>query len=235
EWLLSPFQIGESIVFTQHIQAGLRMLVSSPSNLLIFSGSRTRSETQKSEAQSYLDLAQDNDFWGILEGYGKEEVRERIVLEEQSLDSFGNLVFSVLRFWKCAGLWPEHVTIVSHEFKRERFLELHVATMRWPRDRVEFVGIDPGYMREGSEEWDGERAAEVRRGERERGFMVWKRDGFGKSEVLRRKRWQRNYFEVGQLMFDSEADRERSQIRSKIVDFGHGSEEYLKDEIQPWE
>jgi hypothetical protein len=166
EWLLSPFQVGESIVFTQHIQAGLRILASSPSCLLVFSGSRTRSETQKSEAHSYLDLAQDNGFWGILDGDGEEERRERIVLEEQALDSFGNLVFSIVRFWTFTGCWPQMITIISHEFKRERFLDLHVAAIRWPRERVEFVGIDPGYLKEGAEEWDKERAEGVRRGRR---------------------------------------------------------------------
>ena len=64
------------------------------------------------------------------------------------------------------GKWPEDVTIISHEFKRARFMELHVQAMRWPREKVEFLGIDPGYMVEGSGDWDDARTSEVRKGER---------------------------------------------------------------------
>lgn len=159
----------------------------------------------------------------------------RIGLEEQALDSFGNLVFSVVAFWKRTGSWPGKITIISHGFKRERFLELHVPAMGWPRERVEFVGIDPGYMREGSGEWDGERAEGVRRGERERGTRVWEGDRFGVGMVLRGKRRERNHWGTGQLLFESEEERVRSGIRSEVVDYGDGLEERLKDERQPWE
>lgn len=197
----------------------------------MLSGSRTRKESEKSEARSYLDLAEENDFWGLLSG----DERERIVLEEQALDSLGNLVFSVTAFWKRTGTWPERITVVSHGFKRERILGLHVAAMRWPRERVEFVGIDPAYMREGSGEWDGERAEEVRRGERERGVRAWEGDRFGVGAVLRGKRRERNPWGVGQLLFESDAERVRSGIRSEVVDYRDSLEERLKDEKQPWE
>jgi hypothetical protein len=228
EWLLAPFQTGESAVFTQHIQAGLRLLRDDPAGLLVLSGSRTRAEVDRSEARSYLELARENGFWGL----GGED---RVLLEEQALDSFGNLLFGVVGFWRRTGAWPRRVTIVSHAFKTERFMGLHVPAMRWPGERVEFVGIDPGYMREGTGEWDGKRADEVRKGERERGLAVWERDRFGTGEFLRGKRRDRNHWRVGQLLFESEEERVRSGIRSEIVDYGDGPEERLKDETQPWE
>jgi hypothetical protein len=38
EWLIAPFQHGETPTFADHIKAGLRLLSSTLSSLLIFSG-----------------------------------------------------------------------------------------------------------------------------------------------------------------------------------------------------
>ncbi|TVY57789.1 Uncharacterized protein LSUE1_G010284, partial [Lachnellula suecica] len=133
EWLLAPFQTGETPTFISHTTTALKLLSSTPSSLLVFSGSSTRSETRKSEAQSYLDLCEDNGFWG-LDGQGN--LRSKLLLEQQALDSFGNLVFSIILFWKQTGNWPEMITIVSHAFKEARFMELHVPAMRWPLEKV---------------------------------------------------------------------------------------------------
>lgn len=242
EWLLAPFQSGEVPTFTQHIKAGLSLLSSTPSSLLVFSGSKTRCETQKSEAQSYLDLCFDNEFWSIFEGdeersEGKGVLLSRVVLEEQALDSFGNFAFGILKFWKETGQWPQKITVVSHEFKRARFMDLHAKAARWPQDCVEFVGIDPTYMANGGTEWDEERTASVLRGERERGYRVWADDLWGAGEVLRGKRRGRNCWDVGQCWFKNEEERVRSGVKSRVVRDGeHGmEEEFLIDDKQPWE
>jgi hypothetical protein len=238
EWLMASFQSGETATFTQHAQAGLNLLSNDPSGLLIFSGSKTRKEVKSSEAQSYLDLCLHNNFWGLLDNCKQKEeiVRERIALEEQALDSSGNLIFSAMLFWKRTGQWPAKITIVSHEFKRERFLDLHVGAMRWPRAKVEYLGIDPVYMTEASREWDGERTQAVRKGEKERGLGVWEKDRFGTGQFLRGKRRERNHWQVGQMLFGSEGERLRSQVRSEIMEYEDGlREEVLKDERQPWE
>ncbi len=38
EWLIAPFQHGETPTFIEHIKAGLRLLSSTPQSLLMFSG-----------------------------------------------------------------------------------------------------------------------------------------------------------------------------------------------------
>jgi len=235
EWLLAPFQKYETPTFIQHVQAGLSLLSASPSSLLIFSGSKTRPEVNTSEARSYLDLCVDNNFWGLTKD---EEVRGRIVLEEQALDSFANILFSLLKFWKRTGTWPQKLTIISHGFKRERFLEPHIPALRFPLERVEFVGIDPGYMIEGNVEYNRERSEEVRGGLSQKGYGEWKKYLLGEGEVLRRKRAERNPWAVRQLWFESDEERKRSRVKSRTLSAGDGlllEERVLSGERQPWE
>ena len=62
--------------------------------------------------------------------------------EDDALDSYQNLLFSIARFHEYTGRWPSRITVVGYEFKRRRFTELHRAALRWPADRFEYVGID---------------------------------------------------------------------------------------------
>ncbi|KAE9378103.1 hypothetical protein N431DRAFT_435267 [Stipitochalara longipes BDJ] len=233
EWLLAPFQKDETPTFIEHIQTGLSLLSTSSSSLLILSGSKTRPEVDKSEAHSYLDLCIANDYWGIAR---EKEVQERILLEEQALDSFSNLLYSFLKFWKATGRWPEKLMIISHAFKEERFMKLHVTTLELTRTKVVYLGIDPEYMREGSKSYDMARAEEVRQGEREKGYGNWEKDPLGSGAALSGKRAQRNPWEVSQMWFESIEDREKSGVRSmRRVGEGVFEEEFLTPERQPWE
>ena len=45
-----------------------------------------------------------------------------ILLEELATDSYQNLLFSILKHKIATGVYPYHITIVTHEFKRRRFL-----------------------------------------------------------------------------------------------------------------
>ena len=62
--------------------------------------------------------------------------------EDDALDSYQNLLFSIARFHEYTGRWPARITVVGYEFKRRRFTELHRAALRWPAARFDYVGID---------------------------------------------------------------------------------------------
>lgn len=156
-------------------------------------------------------------------------------MEEQALDSFANVLFSILRFWRETGNFPEKVTIVSHAFKEDRLMELHIPAIRFPRERVLFVGIDPEYMRIGHEAYDEERTASVLRASSEKGYAEWKKDLLGCGDSLSGKRAARNPWGVSQVWFDSREDRERSGVKSMLKVGEEGLEEFLTTEKQPWE
>lgn len=50
--------------------------------------------------------------------------------------------------------------------------------------KVEFVGVEPEYMREGNGMWDEGKAEKVREGEKVRGWGAWVGDLYGRGEVL---------------------------------------------------
>lgn len=62
--------------------------------------------------------------------------------EDDALDSFENLLFSIARFHEYTGHYPFKITVVGFEIKRRRFTELHRAALRWPEDRFHYIGID---------------------------------------------------------------------------------------------
>jgi hypothetical protein len=47
------------------------------------------------------------------------------IMAAQARDSFENLLFSLCRFHELTGCYPTDVTVVSFEFKRWRFSNLH--------------------------------------------------------------------------------------------------------------
>lgn len=54
-WLIEPFQSGETGTFTAHIEAGVRELARDNDALLVFSGGATKREkTDITEGESYL-------------------------------------------------------------------------------------------------------------------------------------------------------------------------------------
>jgi len=85
------------------------------------------------------------------------------------------------------GHYPHHITIVSHAFKRRRFLELHVPAIQWGVGRVSFVGVDP------PEEVTPRRVLEE--GEAREGWGRWVEDlyGVGDGEGLGGKRVRRGW------------------------------------------
>lgn len=67
----------------------------------------------------------------------------RATTEDHALDSFQNLLFSIARFHEYTGRYPTKITVVGYEFKRARFVDLHRAALRWPKDEFRYIGVDP--------------------------------------------------------------------------------------------
>ncbi|KAF2673501.1 hypothetical protein BT63DRAFT_451549 [Microthyrium microscopicum] len=233
-WLIKPFQREETPTFVQHLQTGLQLFASKLSAVLVVSGAPTHKETPRSEAGSYLLLAQAHNYWNILGEHPSPVVLSRILVEERALDSFYNVVFSLTLFYTNVRAWPERITVVANEFKRARFTQLHGPALRWPRDRFMYVGIDPNFMRPDDIMFDEERAESVRAGERRNGFEAWLNDPRGVLEFLEGKRRERNCWGVDQGLFAGDGDgvvRKESGICWEMVD----GREVLGDGRQPWE
>lgn len=126
-------------------------------------------------------------------------LRKRIFAEEWATDSYQNVLLSLIQYPQFRrsihpdqGLdvriaWPDKLIIISHDFKRSRFMELHVPTIQPPSAKVEYIGIDPPF--------DSDQLAQVVQGDRLRGYGAWKSDLRGTGMLLTRKRLARGWDE----------------------------------------
>lgn len=105
--------------------------------------------------------------------------------ETIATDSYQNLLFSILHFHTLTSSYPTHITLISHAFKRARFLDLHCRAIRWPLSKITYIGIDP------PEDVTPRKELEI--GERERGYGVWEGDLYGVGSVLGGKREKRGW------------------------------------------
>ena len=109
------------------------------------------------------------------------------------MDSYQNLLFSILRFHVMTKRYPSHITLTSHEFKKRRFLELHAPAIQWPNNSISFRGIDP------PEHVVPREVLEA--GEFKRGYKAFEIDRYGAGEYLQGKRnvrgWKNEH--VGEL------------------------------------
>lgn len=190
----------------------------------------TRRETRLSEAQSYADIATANDYFGIIDAAA---VADRIVCEPRALDSYYNVLFSLVLFWQTHGAWPEKVTIVSHAFKRARLVDGHCGALGYPLDRVGFVGIDPPGMADGTNEAAMRGVAQA--------VAEWEENPHGVGGTLAEKRRKRNPWSVSQALFTSDQLRAQSGVKTIVVARGHdGGVEEEEGEVldpsatQPW-
>ena len=133
-WFLLDFQRGEATRYIEHARRGVELAAADPAALLLFTGGQSRAAAgPRSEAHSYFGVAEHHGWWGF------EDVSQRVATEEFARDSFENLLFSLARFKELTGGYPEHVTLVGWEFKRERF-HLHREAIRWPQSRFHYDG-----------------------------------------------------------------------------------------------
>ncbi|EKM60566.1 uncharacterized protein PHACADRAFT_82175 [Phanerochaete carnosa HHB-10118-sp] len=179
-WLLEPYQAtkGRLEAFYNHIARGVETTLGDEHALLVFSGGQTKKTSTTTEAESYLRLAHAASML-------PEEHFTRVTTEDDALDSYQNLLFSIARFHEYAGRYPSRITVVGYEFKRRRFTELHRAALRWPDDRFHYIGIDA----------EGEDLTTAQTGEvsrRENGFLPYAQDVYGCHDFLLAKRRSRN-------------------------------------------
>lgn len=135
------------------------------------------------------------------------------------MDSYQNIVFSIVQFWRSTSRWPSSLTIVSHAFKRRRLVEAHCNALVFPLDKVHFIGINPPGVPEVVE------AEEV-------AVSEWMKDPQGQSDSLKAKRARRNLWNVSQRLFTSEDERRRSGIATVLLE--DGEEILIEGGARPW-
>nr|XP_043636323.1 uncharacterized protein C57A10.07 [Erigeron canadensis] len=137
-WYLETYQKnpGQALTFVEHIKEGIESAAKDDVALLLFSGGETRKDAgPRSEAQSYWMVAESKGWFG-----NQEKVRWKALTEEHARDSFENLLFSVCRFRELTGSYPQNITVVGYDFKKERFLSLHRSAIRFPETRFFYLG-----------------------------------------------------------------------------------------------
>ncbi|KAJ5151373.1 uncharacterized protein N7482_010625 [Penicillium canariense] len=195
EWLIESFQKGETPTFVNHAKAGLRALADDPQGLLVFSGGATKKlRTDLSEGQSYLNLALENNYFQN-EADRPRIDPSRVIAEPHATDSYQNGLFSLLQFRFYTGVYPRRVTVVTHEFKRARFMECHFPALGLlplsgreefiDADRVAVIGINPPE--------EVTTAESLIQGESLRGIGLWRRDLYGVAQDLAGKRSNRGW------------------------------------------
>ncbi|GAB1314053.1 hypothetical protein MFIFM68171_04263 [Madurella fahalii] len=230
EWLIEGYKRGETPTFIEHIKAGVKALSDDDSAVLVFSGGPTRKETDISEARSYYNLAIANSYFGLLPKGGTSP--DRILLEERALDSYHNILYSLILFWRQHAVWPARLTIVSHGFKRNRLVDGHCAAIGFPADRVDFVGINPpGINAAGLESEESGEKTEAMRGV-QLAIGQWAEDPHGVGEALAKKRRMRNCWGVQQRLFLDEEERARSGVNVRVL--GDGTEALVDGGKRPW-
>ncbi|KAL8797450.1 MAG: hypothetical protein Q9195_000266 [Heterodermia aff. obscurata] len=142
-----------------------------------------RATLQKGHANMIQNAAKDNQYFGIAVD------PHRIGTEDCAVDSYQNLLFSILRFHVMTRRFPARIVIISHDFKKHRFLELHAPAIRWPARTLTFIGVDP------PEHVVKREALEA--GESARGYKAFQGDPYGTGTLLQAKRqgrgWKNEY------------------------------------------
>lgn len=192
----------------------------------------TDASTPLSEARSYANLAAVNSYWGLLgsppassnnaahsHALSPIPLHPRVECEERALDSYQNILFSILQFWRSTSRWPSSLTIVSHAFKRRRLVEAHCNAIAYPLEKVHFIGLNPPGVPDVVDQ-------------EENAVNEWLKDPQGQSHSLKSKRIRRNKWGVSQSLFVNEEERQRSGIMTKLLEDG---EEILTGEgPRPW-
>jgi len=185
-WILQGFQqsdaesgkVAEHDTFMQHIAVGATILEQDPESLLIFSGGKTQTQIDLSEAESYLRV-------GLLKKFWQDEHGNRCAIETEATDSYQNLLFSIIQFWRLTDSYPKRITVITHAFKERRFLELHAPAIKYPARGFRVLGINPPM--------NLAELQDVQHGEMLRGYAVFSKDLYGVKDLLHSKRIARGW------------------------------------------
>jgi hypothetical protein len=154
DWILEPYQHGQTGLFAAHIVRGAEMLIQDPAALLVFSGGETRPGAgSRTEAQSYAQLLDLLMAEGKVAGIPARQAGQAVPAEVLALqaratsenfarDSFDNLLFSFCRFYEMTGQYPAKVSVVGYQFKADRFNNLHRLAIKYPESRFHYIGLD---------------------------------------------------------------------------------------------
>jgi len=223
-WHLKPFQksneitskVSEHFTFISHIQAAAEAL-RRPNAFVVFSGGATDRTIPYTEAQSYAmvfsRLYKDNA--AVRRGY-------RWNSETDATDSYQNLLFSIIEFRKRVHHYPNTITVITHAFKSDRFLQLHGPAIRWPQDRLRVLGINPPFSQSELEQ--------VQKAEHENAFALFRKDPHGNGRPLDDKRRERGWDE--RRLRDMSRGLEMSV--KMLLSYGY-LEDFLHLKKLPWE
>ncbi|KAL8713760.1 MAG: hypothetical protein Q9220_002286 [cf. Caloplaca sp. 1 TL-2023] len=139
--------------------------------------------TARSEGESYLALARANTYFSL----PPPSPTHNITHDPHSTESYQNLLFSLLVFRRHTSRYPTHITLISHLFKKRRYKDLHLRAIRWPPERVTYVGINPPD--------DVSPTRKLEEDERVKGYGAWEGDLYGCGEYVRGVRERRGWRE----------------------------------------
>ncbi|KAF2155128.1 hypothetical protein K461DRAFT_292013 [Myriangium duriaei CBS 260.36] len=225
-WKLKPFQRstatkqGEHVTFCHHIIAALNLLAH-PKAFLVFSGGATDPEVEHTEADSYMDA-----MYAILQKQphdshlSSSKIGSRWSAETLATDSFQNFLFSIIEFRKKTGRYPQKISVVTHDFKTQRFMLCHAQATRWPRDSIEVIGIDPIWS--SPEEKQTTAAMEGKHA-----YLPFKTDPYGTMPLLSAKR-------IGRLWDKSKLNLLSSGLEPSVQKLLAWEGTELFDEPLPW-
>ncbi|KAJ5111512.1 hypothetical protein N7532_002047 [Penicillium argentinense] len=228
----SVFRVGKTPSHPQRCTVGLHSI---NIELIFLRGPTKKSRTETSEGQSYLNLCKDNNFFTFL--FPKSPIDPSRVLSEcHATDSYQNVLFSLLQFRFHTGIYPRRFTVVTHEFKRTRFMECHFPALgllpfangkeQVESDKISVIGINPPEEVTPLET--------LVRGEMSKGIALWKQDLYGVGGELSKKRSTRGWSK--ELQKNLFLNKGLGDVVERLVcwEGGTGNQRFLSMDELPW-
>jgi hypothetical protein len=124
----------EDRLYEKHVRDAFRIFAGEGYQALVLSGGRSRPQLAPEIANSEAEGMREYALEAGLAARG-----DGVLLEEFGRDSFENLFFSILCFYRAFGEWPSRVGTVSWKFKALRFY-LMACGLRLAEGRFRFFG-----------------------------------------------------------------------------------------------